>query len=111
MEPRAMIGRNLDTCTRGPPLIKLIGYEHWENAVRGGGSRQWQTHRHKHSVPRDTHDGWRLGQGSDAILTHIRVVRPLTKLMGYENRVYAVGGGESRQWQTYTNPECDSQGG
>ena len=39
MEPRAMIGRNLDTCTRGLPLIKLIGYEHREVAEGGGGSR------------------------------------------------------------------------
>ena len=46
MEPQAMIGRNLDTCKRGPPLIKLIGYEHREDAVGGGGSGQWQTHTH-----------------------------------------------------------------
>ena len=25
-------------------LIKLMGYEHPEDAVGGGGSRQWQTH-------------------------------------------------------------------
>ena len=111
MEPQAMIRRNLDTCTRRPPLIKLIGYEHREDAVGGGGSRQWQTHRYKHSVPRDIHDGWRFGQGSDAILTNVSVVRPLTKLMGYEHREYAVWGGESRQWQTFTNTQCDTQGG
>ena len=35
MELRAMIGRDLDTCKRGPPLIKLMGYEHRENAVGG----------------------------------------------------------------------------
>ena len=29
-----------------PPLIKLMGYEHREDAVGGGGSRQWQTHAH-----------------------------------------------------------------
>ena len=40
MEPRALIERNLDACKRGPPLIKLIGYEHREDAVGGGGSRQ-----------------------------------------------------------------------
>ena len=39
MEPRARIERNLDTCTRGPPLIKILGYEHWEDALGGGGSR------------------------------------------------------------------------
>ena len=40
MEPRAKIGSNLDTCKRGCPLIKLMGYEHQEDAVVGGGSRQ-----------------------------------------------------------------------
>ena len=44
MEPRAKIGSNLDTCKRGRPLIKLMGYEHQEDAVGGGVSRQWQTH-------------------------------------------------------------------
>ena len=44
----ARIGRNLDTCIHGPPHIKLMGYEHREDAVRGGlwGRRQWQTHTH-----------------------------------------------------------------
>ena len=88
-----------------------MGYEHRVEAVGGGGSKQWKTHRHKHSVSRDIHDGWRLGQRLDAILTHVSVVRPLTKLMGYEHREYAVGGGERRQWQTYTNTQCDTQGG
>ena len=32
MEPRAMIGRDLDTCKRGPPLFKLLGYEYREDA-------------------------------------------------------------------------------
>ena len=32
------------------PLIKLMVYEHREDAVVGGGSRQWPTHTHK-----DTH--------------------------------------------------------
>ena len=44
MEPRARIGRNLDTTKCGPPLNKLVGYEHREDAVGGGESRQWQTH-------------------------------------------------------------------
>ena len=26
------------------PLIKILGYEHLEEAAGGGGSRQWQTH-------------------------------------------------------------------
>ena len=50
MESRARIGHNLDTCRRGPPLIKLMGYEHRENASGRGGSRQWQTHTHTHKV-------------------------------------------------------------
>ena len=46
VEPRAMIRSNHDTCRRGPPLKKLIRYEHREDAVGGGGSGQWQTHTH-----------------------------------------------------------------
>ena len=49
MEPRAMMERDLDTCKRGPPLIKLIGYEHRKDAVGGGGSRQWQSHTNTHT--------------------------------------------------------------
>ena len=41
MEPLAMIGRDLDTCKHGPPLFKVMDYEHREDAVGGGGSRQW----------------------------------------------------------------------
>ena len=54
----------------------------------GGVSIQCQTHTHTHthSVTRDTQDEWRLGQGSDAILTHVSVALPLIKLMGYEHR-------------------------
>ena len=50
-----------------------MGYEHREDAVGGGGSRQWQTHTHTHthSVPRDTQGGCSLGQGSDTILTRV----------------------------------------
>ena len=44
MEPRAKSGSNLDTCKRGPPLLKLMFYGHREDAVGGGGRRQWQTH-------------------------------------------------------------------
>ena len=45
------------------PLIKLMGYEHRENAVRVGELAMTHTHTrtHTHSVPRDTQDGWRLG--------------------------------------------------
>ena len=63
MEPRARIGRNLDTSKRGPPLNKPMSYERRENAVEGGESREWQTHTnththtHTYSVPCDTQDG------------------------------------------------------
>ena len=54
MEPRARIGHNLDICRRGPPQIKLMGYQHRENAVGGGGAgnskhTQTQTHTHIHT--------------------------------------------------------------
>ena len=40
MEPlaRTRIGSNLDTCRRGSPLIKLIGYEYREDALGLGGA-------------------------------------------------------------------------
>ena len=62
IEPRAMIGSNLDTCRRAPLVIKLMGYELREDAVRGGGSRKCHTHIHTHSVSRDALGVWRLGQ-------------------------------------------------
>ena len=46
MEPRARMGRNLDTRKRGSTLIKLVGYEHRVDALGGSGSKQWQTHTH-----------------------------------------------------------------
>ena len=49
MKPRARIGRNLDTSKRGPPLIKLVGFEHQYDALGGGGSRQWQTQTNTHT--------------------------------------------------------------
>ena len=54
--------RQLDTCKRGPPLIKLMGYELREVAVGCEGSRQWQTHTctHTYSVLRDTQGGWSI---------------------------------------------------
>ena len=72
-----MIGSNLDTCRHRPPLIKLMGYEQGEDAVRVGGA--WNvkhTHTHTHSVTRDTQGGWSPVQGSDANLTHISVAAP-----------------------------------
>ena len=61
MEPRARIRHNLDTCRRGPPLIKLMSYKHWEDAVGGAGKGK-HIHTHMNSVPRDTQDGWSLGK-------------------------------------------------
>ena len=56
---------------------------------------QWQTHTHTHththSITRDPQDGWSLGQGSDAGLTHVSVAHPLIKLTGNEHREHAVG--------------------
>ena len=31
------------------PLNRLMGYEHQEDAVGGGGSKLWQTHTHTHT--------------------------------------------------------------
>ena len=44
MEPRVMIGSNLDTCSRGYPLMKLVGYEHREDTV--GVQSMANTHTH-----------------------------------------------------------------
>ena len=71
-----------------PALIELMGYE--QRGSSWGWGEQAMANTHTHSVPRDTHDGWRLWQGSDAILTHERVVRPLTKLTGYVHHESAV---------------------
>ena len=71
-----MIGNNLDTCRRGPPLNKLMGYEQREEAVGVEGAwnvKHTHTHTHTHSVTRDTQGGWNLGQGSDSISTHVGV--------------------------------------
>ena len=46
MELQATICRNFDACKFCLPLIKLVSYEHREDAVGGGGSKQWQTHTH-----------------------------------------------------------------
>ena len=75
-----------------------IGKKQWGVEEAGNGK-----YTHTQSVPRDTQDGWSLWQGSDAILTQVSVASPLIKLMGYEHREDAVGGGGSRQWQMHTN--------
>ena len=46
MEPRARIGRNLDTCKRRPPQIKLIGYVNREDAEGVGEHAMTNTHTH-----------------------------------------------------------------
>ena len=63
---------------------------------------QPHTHKRTHSVPRDTQGGLNLGQGWDAILTHVSVAATLIKLMGNDHRENALGRGGSRQWQTHT---------
>ena len=51
-------------------------------------------------------------EGSDAVLTHVSVAPSLIKLMGYEHREDAMGGGGSKQCQihththTHTHTEC-----
>ena len=88
------------------PLIRLIGYEHREDAVKGGGSRKWHshTHTHTHGVSRDKPGGWSLGQGSDAFLTPVCVAHPLIKSNGYEHREEAVvGGGAGNGKHTHTD--------
>ena len=65
------------------------------------------THTHTHRVTRDAQDGWSLGQGSNAILTHLSVALPLFKLMGYEHREVAVGGlGAGNGKHTQTQTKC-----
>ena len=80
-------------------------YEHREDTVGGGGSRQCQIHTHTQSVLRDTQDGWSHGQGSDAMLTDVSVAPPLIKLVCCEHREDTVGGAGSRQWQTHTHTQ------
>ena len=65
MEPRAKSGSNLDTCKRGPPLLKLMFYGHREDAV-GGGRAGNGKHTHTHTVSLVIQ---RIG--ADAILTHV----------------------------------------
>ena len=101
VKPRAMIRCNHDTCKRGPTLIKLVGYEHLEKAVGGGGSKHWQTHTHTVSpvihrvvkpraMIRCNHDTCKRGP-------------TLIKLVGYEHLEKALGGGGSKHWQTHTH--------
>ena len=67
----------------------------------GGACNGKQTH--THSVTCHTQEAWILGQGSDAVLTHVSMAHPLIIFMGCEHREHAVGGGGCRQGQTYTH--------
>ena len=69
----------------------------------GGAGTGKHTHAHTHNFPRDTQCGWSLGQGSNAIFTHASVAPPLIKLMGYEHREDAMGGGEQAMSNTHTH--------
>ena len=65
------------------------------------------THTHTHSVTCDTQEGWILGQGSDAVLTHVSMAHPLIKFMGYEHREHTVGGGGAGKGKhTHTHTQC-----
>ena len=74
MEPRQGSDTKL-THVGMPPLIKIMGIEHREDTVGGGGREHavanTHTNTHTHSVARDILDGWSLGRGSDTILTHV----------------------------------------
>ena len=70
-----------------------IGRTQWGVGGAGNGKH---THAHTNSFPRDTQSGWSLGQGSDAIMTHVSVAPPRINLMGYEHREDAMGGGVSK---------------
>ena len=69
----------------------------------GGAGNGKHTQTHTHSVPRDTQDGWSLEQGSNTTFTHVSVACPLTKLVSYVYREYAVWGRRSRRLPTHTN--------
>ena len=58
---------------------------------------------HTHSDTRDTQHGWNLGQGSDAILTHVSVALPLIKLMGFELREAQWEAGVQARSNTHTH--------
>ena len=55
MEPRAMIGRNLDTCKRGPlanynNLSMNIGRTRWQVGEQAIAKKHKHTHTHTHRV-------------------------------------------------------------
>ena len=89
-----------------PPLIKLMSYEHREDAV-GGVARANTSSTHTHSVHRDTQDGC---LGKDRTQDPHVGVPPLIKLMGIEHREDTVGGGgrEHAVANTHTHTQCYS---
>ena len=78
------------------------GRTQWGVGESGNGEYT-HTHTHTQCVPRDTQDGWSLEEGSDVILTHEGVAAPIIKLMGYEHREIAVGGGRAGNANTHTH--------
>ena len=66
------------------------------------------THTHTQCVPRDTQDGWSLGEGSDVILTHVGMAAPIIKLMCYEHWEIVLGVGEQAMANTHTHTQCPS---
>ena len=72
-----------------------------------GWGEQALTNTHTHSVHRDTQGGRSLGQGSDAILTHVGAAHPLNKSMGNEYRENAVKRGVAGN-EKHTHTQCPS---
>ena len=69
MEPRSMIGRNLDTCKRGPLTKQTNGLRTsggrsggWREQAMANIHRNIHSNTHTNSVPGDTQGGWSLGQ-------------------------------------------------
>ena len=106
MESRTRIGRNLDTCKRGPTLIKLMGYKHRDDAVGGGGASNGN---HTVSLVIHTVDvaSARIGRN----LYTCKHDPTLIKLMGYEHRDDTVGGvgeGNIKHTHTHTHTHTNS---
>ena len=62
---------------------------------------------HTHGVPRNTQGGWSLGQGPDAILTHVGVALPLIRLRG--NEYHYRGDGSLTHTHTHTHDRTFTQ--
>ena len=111
MEPRAMIGRNLDTCKRSPPLIKLMGYEHRVDAVESRGAGNGK-HTHTKCPPRYT--GWMEPRAMiESNLDTCKRGSPANQINGLRTSGGRSGGwGERAMANTYTQSvPRDTQGG